>query len=131
MEFEDIRTESIVDSLLTVVDRLIDLATDRSHGESIVVSANMITKGVANIVLSSEQVKKLGRNRVERWQDYLSTEAAHAKSGMSIGGCTQTFGHPMVSMAVRTLHIHSSQIMDRPIWTERTTGRREMDLRCR
>ena len=131
MKFEDIGTKSIVDSLLTIVDRLIDLATGESHGKGVIVSANMIMKGVANIVLSSEQVKKLRRNRMERRQDYLSTEAAHAKSGMSIGGYTQTFGHPMESMAVGTLHIHSSQIMDRPIWTERTTGRREMDLRCR
>ena len=130
MKFEDVGTKSIVDSLLTIVDRLIDLATNRSHGKGIVVSANMITKGVANVILSGEQMKKLGRNRVERWQDYLSTEAAHAKLGMSIRGFSKPFGHPMKCMTVRTLNIHPSQIMNRPIRTERTTGRRQKQMRC-
>ena len=90
----------------------------------------MIMKGVANVILSSEQMKKLRRNRVERWQDYLSTEAAHAKLGMSIRGFSELFSHPMKCMTVRTLNIHSFQIMNRPIRTERMTGRRQKQIRC-
>jgi hypothetical protein len=44
MEFEDIGTDTIVHSLFTIVDRLINFATYRSHGQGIVVGANMITK---------------------------------------------------------------------------------------
>jgi hypothetical protein len=55
----------------------------------------------------------------------LSTKAAHAKLGMSIGGCSETLSHPMKSMAVRTFNIHSSQSMNRPIRTKRLACRRE------
>ena len=44
MQLEDIGTNTIIDCLSTIIDRLINLATDRSHSESIVVGANMITK---------------------------------------------------------------------------------------
>jgi hypothetical protein len=44
MQLEYIGTEAIIDSLWTIIDRLINLVTDRSHGESIVVGANMITE---------------------------------------------------------------------------------------
>ena len=111
MKFEDVGTESIV-------DRLIDLATDRSHGKGVVLSMNMITKEVANVILSSKQLEKLGRDRVERWQDHFSTETAHTKLGMSISGFSELFGHPMECMTVGTLNIHSSQIMDRPVRIE-------------
>jgi hypothetical protein len=118
MQFEDIRTKTIVHSLFTIIDRLIDFATDRSHGQSIVVSADMITKRLANVILSSEQLEKLRGDCMERWQDNLSTEAAHAKFGVPIGGCCQMFSHPVQSMAFRTLNIHPSQIMDWPIRTK-------------
>ena len=118
MQLEDIGTKAIVDSLFTIIDRLINLAANGSHGESIVVSADMITKCFANVVLSSKQLEKLRRDWVERWQDYLSTEAAHAKLGMSIRGLGEPFSHPMECMTVGTLNIHSSQIMDRPVRIE-------------
>jgi hypothetical protein len=44
MQFEDIRTDTIIHSLFTVVDRLIHFATYGSHGEGIVVGANMIAE---------------------------------------------------------------------------------------
>jgi hypothetical protein len=118
MQFENIRTN-------TIIDRLIDLATNRSHSESIVVSSNMIPKRLANVILSSEEVEKLRGNRVEGWQYDLSTQATHAKSGISLRGCCQTFSHPVQSMAIRTLNIHFSQIMNRPIRTKRPACRRQ------
>jgi hypothetical protein len=68
-------------------------------------------------------VKKLRWHRVKRWQDYLSTEAAHAEPGIGSRGCSQMFSLPMKCMAVGTFNIHSSQIMNRPIRTKRTAGR--------
>jgi hypothetical protein len=44
MQFEDIGTNAIIDSLFTMVDALIDLVPNGSHGKSIVVSVDMITK---------------------------------------------------------------------------------------
>ena len=129
-KFEDIGTKAIVDSLFTIIDRFIDLATERSHSEGIVVSADVITKGLADVILSSEQVKKLRWHCMEMWQGYLSTEAAHAEPGVGQRGYGQMFSHPMKCMAVGTLNIHPSQIMDRPIRTKRTTGRRQNQLRC-
>jgi hypothetical protein len=86
MQFEHIGTDAIIHSLFTIVDRLIHFATYRSHGKGIVVGANMITKRFSNVILSSEQLEQLRWNRVKGWQDYLSTQAAHAKLGISIGG---------------------------------------------
>jgi hypothetical protein len=63
----------------TIIDRLINLATNRSHGKSVVVGANMILKRLADVILSSEQVEKLRRWPLEGWQNYLSTQTAHAK----------------------------------------------------
>ena len=95
MHFEDIGTHTIIDSLLTIVDRLVNPATYGGHGQGIVVSANMIPKGFANVILSSEQLEKLRWHWVERWQDNFPTQAAHAKLGISIRGCCQLFGHPV------------------------------------
>ena len=131
MELEDIGTDAIIDCLFTVIDRLINLATDRCHGKGIVVSANVITKRLADVILSSEQLEKLRRHRVERWQNYFSTEATHAKPGISVGGCCQMLSHPMKGMAVRTLNIHPSQIMDWPKRTKRLVCRRQRQMRWR
>jgi hypothetical protein len=129
MQLEDVGTDAIIDCLFTVVDRFINLATNGSHSKGIVVGANMIPKGLANVVLNSEQLVKLRRHRMERWQDYLSTEAAHAKPGIYVGGHRQMLSHPMKGMAVGTLNIHSSQMMDWPSGTKWLTCRRQKWLR--
>ena len=50
--------------------RFINLVTNGSHGKSIVVGVNVILKRLANVILSSEQLEKLMRNRMEGWQDF-------------------------------------------------------------
>jgi hypothetical protein len=44
MQFEDMGIDAIIGSLFTIVDALINLAPNGSHGKSIVVSADMIMK---------------------------------------------------------------------------------------
>ena len=123
MELEDIGTNAIIDSLFTIIDRLINLATNRCHGKGIVVGANVIQKRLANVILSSEQLEKLRRHGVERWQDYFPTEAAHAEPWMDGQGMCKMFSHPMKGMAVGTLNVYSSQMMDWPSRTKWLTCR--------
>ena len=44
MQFKNIGSDTIIGCLCTIVNRLIDLVTNRCHGKGIVVSANVILK---------------------------------------------------------------------------------------
>ena len=115
MELEDIGTNAIIYSLFTIIDRLINLAPNRSHSKGIVVGANVIAKSLADVILSSEQLERLRRHRVERWQNYFSTEVTYAKPGISVGGHCQMLSHPMKGMAVGTRsEEHTSELQSRP-----------------
>jgi hypothetical protein len=68
MELEDPWTTAVVNGV-------VQIATDRGHGERIVVGAYML----ANMVLSAEELRELLWDGMESREVDLSLQTAHAK----------------------------------------------------
>jgi hypothetical protein len=114
----------------TVIDRLVHLATDGSHGKGIVVGADVFPEVFCNWILSGKELHKLRWRLMKRGQGDLSTETACAELGTNIRGSCETFSHPMQSMAAWTLNVHSSKEVDRPVMVEGLACRRQMQVGC-
>jgi hypothetical protein len=71
MELEDPWTTAVVNGV-------VQIATDRGHGERIVVGAELL----ANMVLSAEELRELLWDGMESREVDLSLQTAHAKLGV-------------------------------------------------
>ena len=77
MELEDPWTTAVVNGV-------VHIATDRGHGERIVVGAYMLAELLANMVLSAEELRELLWDGMESRKVDLSLETAHAKLGVKL-----------------------------------------------
>jgi hypothetical protein len=75
MELEDPWTTAVVNGV-------VQIATDRGHGERIVVGTYMLAELLANMVLSAEELRELLWDGMESREVDLSLQTAHAKLGV-------------------------------------------------
>jgi hypothetical protein len=109
----------------TVIDRLIQLSANRSHGQSTVVVANLFTKGGVRSAWCGEIFIKDVRDVLKRWEGDFPLIAAHAKYGMKVGGVRKSFNSPVQSMAKGTQNVHLPKAVDHPGRIKRLASKRK------
>jgi hypothetical protein len=117
MELEGVRCT-------TVIDRVIHLSASRSHGQSTVVVANLITKGAVRSAWCGEILIEDIGDVLKRWEGDCPLIAAHAKLGVKVGGVRKSFNSPVQSMARGTLNIHLPKAVDHPVRIKRLARNR-------